>query len=120
MKLLPLVILGGIGFALYKASTAQAQPSTATSSTPSAPRTTTNPNLVGLNIPRGLTLSSEDTGTLRALLKTDATGALRDIYGTDDASARLRFAQVIVDRMAQDRKPAYETIETVLREFYTP
>jgi hypothetical protein len=118
LKPLPLLILGGLGLAVYaltRPSSAAAQTTTPTST---APRTTTNPNLAGLRIPAGLTLSTADVDTLRALLKTDATGALQDIYGSDDASTRLRFTQVIVDRMGQDHKPAYETVETVLREFY--
>jgi len=121
LKPLPLLILGGLGLAVYaltRPSSASAQTTSTTSST--RPRTTTNPDLGGLTIPSGLTLSSADVDMLRGILKgTNATAAVADIYGSSDASARLRFAQVIVNRMAVDHKPAYETVETVLQEFYS-
>ena len=114
---IPLFFLVGLAvYALTRPSSASAQATTSST----RPRTTTNPDLGGLTIPSGLTLTSADVDMLRGILKgTNATAAVADIYGASDASARLRFAQVIINRMAVDHKPAYETVETVLQEFYS-
>jgi hypothetical protein len=115
MKLLPLLVIGGIGLALYKASSAQAQPVIGPT-----PRSTTNPSLAGITIPAGLRLTSSDVTSLRALLKgTDAQAAILDIYGADTSSARLSFVQLVVNRMAQDHVSASTATESILREFYS-
>lgn len=66
MKLLPLLILGGVGFALYKASTAQAQ-----AAPPAPPSGTTggsSVSLPGITIPPRVHLTRTDILVARALI----------------------------------------------------
>jgi hypothetical protein len=74
LKLLPLLIIGGVGLVLYKASSAQAQAISMTPAAGGATRTT----LPGITIPSRVRLSQVDVRVARSLINTDIRYILPD------------------------------------------
>jgi hypothetical protein len=109
MKLLPLLVIGGIGLALYKASSAQAQATT--------PRTTSGGvTLPGITIPSRVHLTRTDILVARGLLNPSVrfilpngstpvgsygAGRYLDLQGLT-ASQRLQALQMAINSIDYD------------------
>ena len=106
LKLLPLLIIGGVGFALYKATSAQAQP------TVPVTRTSSGIELAGVTIPSRVHLTRTDVLVARALINQ----SIRYIQPNGTATAKNPGVPRYLDVGALTPSQRVDALQSALNE----